>query len=287
VRVRSAAPAPAPRIVLVTGASSGIGRACAVRLARSGDTVIGVARHAPALDELAAEAAGVETEVCDLRDAGQRSSLVERVLARHGRIDVLVNNAGVGAIGMLHELTGSDIERVYETNTVAVADLTRLVLPSMLARRAGAIVMLSSIGAWVSGPPSTVYASSKFALDGLIEGLRRETRGTGVLVHSVNPAPIATPYLSRVAERSPQPGDPQVPDAPGFPVSWVADAVVDVAGSRRPRTRSVPRAAGLLRWAQVPVVGAVLDVTVSRLARPAVSAVQRLVDERTRGLPRR
>ncbi|HXV92190.1 MAG TPA: SDR family NAD(P)-dependent oxidoreductase [Pseudonocardia sp.] len=282
-----AAPTPGSRVVLVTGASSGIGREAAVRFARLGDTVVGVARHEPALRELAEERPGVEIEVGDLNVAEERAALVERVLARHGRIDVLVNNAGVGAVGFLHEMSAHDVERVYGTNVVAVADLTRMVLPGMRERGHGVIVMLSSIAAWVSGPPATVYASSKFAVDGLVEGLRRETHGTGVLVHSVNPAPISTGYLSRTAERSPQPGDPPVPEAPGFPAAWVADAVVEVAAARRPTTRSVPRAAGLTRLAQVPPVGAVLDLVVGRLAGPIVAQVRELVTERSQGIPRR
>ena len=206
-----------PRVVLVTGASSGIGRESALAFARRGDTVVGVARHAPALEELAAEHPGIHVETCDVTDAAERADLVKRVLAAHDRIDVLVNNAGVGALGYLDEMTVDDIERVYGTNVVAVADLTRLVLPGMRARRDGAVVMLSSVAAWASVPPATVYSSSKFAVHGLIEGLRRELRGSGVRVHSVNPAPIATDYLARAVDRSPQPGDPDRPKAPGFP----------------------------------------------------------------------
>jgi short-subunit dehydrogenase len=209
------------------------------------------------------------------------------VLARYGRIDVLVNNAGVGAIGLLHEMSGHDVERVYETNAVAVADLTRLALPGMRGRGSGAIVMISSVAAWASVPPATVYSSSKFAVDGLIEGLRRETWGTGVVVHSINPAPISTGYLSRSGDRSPQPGDPEVPGAPGFPPSWVADAVVAAAASRRPVTRSVPRIAGLTRLAQVPPVGAVLDVLFGLFRGPITQRVRGLVEERTAGVPRR
>jgi short-subunit dehydrogenase len=277
-------PRPAARIVLLTGASAGIGRESALRFARLGDTVIGVASHAPALEELAAESPGIEVEVCDLVVAEQRAGLVERVLARHGRIDVLVNDAGVGAVGLLHELSATDVERVYQTNVVAYADLTRLVLPQMLRRRSGAVVMLSSAAAWVSGPPSTVYSSSKFAVDGLVEGLRRETAGTGVLVHSINPGPVATDYLVRTAELSPQPGDPDVPPAPGVPAGWVADAVVAVAGASSPTTRSVPRPVGLVRLAQLPPVGFVLDVVVGRLAGPIVSTTRRMVDDRVRAL---
>ena len=276
--------APGPRVVLLTGASAGIGRESALRFARAGDTVVGVASQAPALRELAAEQPGIEVEVCDLVDATQRADLVARVLERHGRVDVLVNDAGVGAVGLLHELSGDDVERVYLTNVVAYADLTRLVLPQMLARGSGAVVMLSSAAAWVSGPPSTVYSSSKFAVDGLVEGLRRETAGTGVLVHSVNPGPVATDYLVRTTARTVQPGDPEVPTAPGISPGTVADAVLEVAAATTPTTRSVPRAVGLVRLAQVPPVGFVIDLVLGRYAADVVGYTRRLVDDRVRAL---
>src|SRR4051794_32056907 len=280
-----AAPSPGSRVVLVTGASSGIGRECALAFARLGDTVVGVARHEPALRELAAEHPGIEVETCDVTDAQARVELVGRVLLRFGRIDVLVNNAGVGPVGYLHELTGDDVERVYGTNVVAVADLTRLVLPDMRGRGDGAIVMLSSVAAWASIPPVTAYASSKFALDGLIEGLRRETWGTGVLVHSINPAPISTSYLARSGGRSPQPGDAPRPAAPGFPASWVADAVVAAAASPRPVTRSVPRIAGVVRLARVPRGGAVRDGVLGGCGGLIPGGGGALVEERGAGMP--
>jgi NAD(P)-dependent dehydrogenase (short-subunit alcohol dehydrogenase family) len=275
---------PGSRVVLVTGASSGIGRETALHFARLGDIVVGVARHEPALREVADEHAGIHQEVVDVTDAAARVDLVDRVLRQFGRVDVLVNNAGVGPLGYLHELTADDVERVYDTNVVAVADLTRMVLPDMLRRGDGAVIMLSSVAAWASVPPMTAYASSKFAVDGLIEGLRRETWGTGVLVHSINPGPIATDYLARAANRSPQPGDPPRSSAPGFPASWVADAVVDAAGARRPVTRSVPRVAGVVRLAQVPPVGAVLDLVFGRFGRLVTDRVRGLAQEQARGV---
>jgi NAD(P)-dependent dehydrogenase (short-subunit alcohol dehydrogenase family) len=278
-------PSPGARVVLVTGASSGIGRECALRFARLGDTVVAVARHAPALRELAAEEPGIDVVTCDLTVGAERAALVERVLADHGRIDVLVNDAGVGALGYLDELSGHDVERVYVTNVVAVADLTRLVLPGMRTRGGGAVVMLSSVAAWASVPPATVYSSSKFAVHGLVEGLRRELWGSGVHVHSVNPAPISTDYLARAADRSPQPGDPARPPAPGFPPSWVADAVLDAAAAGRSTTRSVPRLGGLVRLARVQPVGAVLDVVFGRFG-PAIAAwTAKLVAQQSRGVP--
>ncbi|MDF3050167.1 MAG: hypothetical protein K0R87_1805 [Pseudonocardia sp.] len=277
-------PPPGSRVVLVTGASSGIGRETALHFARLGDTVVGVARHEPALREVADEHTGIHQEVVDVTDAAARVDLVDRVLRQFGRVDVLVNNAGVGPLGYLHELTADDVERVYDTNVVAVADLTRLVLPDMLRRSDGAVIMLSSVAAWASVPPMTAYASSKFAVDGLVEGLRRETWGTGVLVHSINPGPIATDYLARAANRSPQPGDPPRSSAPGFPASWVAEAVVDAAGARRPVTRSVPRVAGVVRLAQVPPVGAVLDLVFGRFGRLVTDRVRSMAQEQARGV---
>jgi NAD(P)-dependent dehydrogenase (short-subunit alcohol dehydrogenase family) len=277
-------PGSGSRVVLVTGASSGIGRETALHFARLGDTVVGVARHEPALREVADEHTGIHQEVVDVTDAAARVDLVDRVLRQFGRVDVLVNNAGVGPLGYLHELTADDVERVYDTNVVAVADLTRLVLPDMLRRSDGAVIMLSSVAAWASVPPMTAYASSKFAVDGLVEGLRRETWGTGVLVHSINPGPIATDYLARAANRSPQPGDPPRSSAPGFPASWFAEAVVDAAGARRPVTRSVPRVAGVVRLAQVPPVGAVLDLVFGRFGRLVTDRVRGMAQEQARGV---
>ena len=278
---------PGSRVVLVTGASSGIGRECALAFARRGDVVVGIARHAPALQELAAAHPGIEVETCDVTDAGERAALVKRVLAAHGRIDVLVNNAGVGVLGYLDELEADDVERVYATNVVAVTDLTRLVLPGMRARGGGAVVMISSVAAWASVPPATVYSSSKFAVQGLVEGLRRELRGSGVLVHSVNPAPIATDYLARAADRSPQPGDPDRPKPPGLPPSWVAAAVLDAAAAGRPTTRSVPRLGGLVRLARVQPVGALLDVVFGRFGRAITGRVRGLEREQAEGVPAR
>src|SRR5687768_11459267 len=107
---------PGCRVVLVTGASSGIGRECALAFARRGDVVVGIARHAPALRELAAAHPGIHVETCDVTYPAERAALVQRVLAAHGRIDVLVNNAGVGVLGYLDELEADDVERVYATN---------------------------------------------------------------------------------------------------------------------------------------------------------------------------
>lgn len=249
------------RVIVVTGASAGIGRATAERLARGGATVVGCARDEVRLRALADATPGVETQVCDVTDRAQRAALVEAVLNRHGRIDALVNNAGIGWEGLVEDMSADDVERLYATNVVALVDLTRRVLPGMLARGTGDVVMMSSGAAWVSLPPLTVYASTKYAVDGFVEGLRREVWHRGVLVHSVNPGPVRTEWLARSRGYQPAVGGPESVLSPGVPVEWVAAAVE--RSLRRPwaRTASVPRVVGLARLLQLQPLRTLVDVS--------------------------
>ena len=177
------------RVIIVTGASAGIGRATAERLARGGATVVGCARDLERLKEVAAKNPGIEPRRCDVTSAQDRAALIDGVLARHGRIDALVNNAGIGWEGLVHEMESGDIEKLVNTNVTALIDLTRLVLPGMLERGAGHIVMTSSAAGWFAFPPLTVYSATKFAVEGFVEGLRREVWRKGVVVSTVNPGP--------------------------------------------------------------------------------------------------
>ena len=263
----------AGRVVLLTGATAGIGRATARALHSRGAVVVGAARTRSRLDELAAELPGVDARSCDVTDRDARSALVDGVLARHGRLDVLVHDAGIGLAGLLHEHTGEELEQLYATNVVAVADLTRLALPHMLERGEGDVLVVSSMAAWMSFPPLTAYASTKFAVDGLVEGLRRETRGRGVRVHSVNPAPIRTEWAARATGGRPS-HDGQVKASLGFAPEVVSRQVVHALEARRPRTLAAPRIGGIARAAQLPPVGAVLDLVLPPLA-PALSRAGR------------
>lgn len=153
------------RVVVVTGASGGIGRATALRLARHGATVIGAARDTGRLSRLADEVnvrTKIETMACDVRSAADRRALIEQVLATHGRIDALVNNAGVGFDGLLEDMSLEDVERVVQTNITGLVDLTRLVLPNMLTRGSGDVVNIpaSSPGTPPRRSGSTRPASS-------------------------------------------------------------------------------------------------------------------------------
>ncbi|GAB7192732.1 SDR family oxidoreductase [Kineococcus sp. NUM-3379] len=269
-------------VVLVTGASAGVGRATARRLAQAGAVVVGCARDPERLHAAAAEI-GMEAVPCDVRDAGARRALVEEVLARHGRVDVLVNNAGIGWEGLVEDMAADDVEHVVQTNVTAVLDLTRLVLPSMLERRDGDVVMISSAAAFVALPPLTVYSATKWAVQGFVQGVRREVRTRGVRVHSVNPGFVRTEWLSRSMGHRPTEDEPGLRPSPGVAPERVAEAVARTLRRPASRTVSVPRVMGLSRLASVQPLRSVVDAVSSRTAAAAARGARRTARERTPG----
>ena len=179
-------------VVIVTGASSGIGRALAESFARRGAKVVLAARRAEMLETVRLQIEPYATDVLaiptDITDEANLRALVSQTLDRFGRIDVLVNNAGVAVGGQLHTLTPDNVRSILRTNYEAAAILTQLVLPSMLAQRHGHIVNIASLDGRVAIPASTLYSSSKHALLAFSDALRRELFGTGVHVTSVLPS---------------------------------------------------------------------------------------------------
>jgi NAD(P)-dependent dehydrogenase (short-subunit alcohol dehydrogenase family) len=184
-------------IVIVTGASSGIGEATALRLGRSGNTVVLAARRT---EELAAVARRIETNggtavvaPTDVRKADAVRALIERTLAVGGRIDALINNAGIGgAASVLAD--DDDVDRMIDVNLRAPIRLMRAVVPIMREQRSGAIVNIGSVAGEV-GIGGT-YSATKFALRGMTDSVRRELRGTGIGVTLIEPGFIATPANS-------------------------------------------------------------------------------------------
>ena len=268
------------RVVLVTGATAGIGRRTAERLADAGATVVGCARDELRLQEVRTRRRDLDLRHCDVTDRDQRAALVTGVLADHGRIDVLVNNAALGWEGLVEDMSADDVDRLYATNVVAAVDLTRRVLPGMLARRDGDVVMTSSGAAFVSVPPLTVYCSTKYAIDGFVEGLRRELWTRGMRVHSVNPGPVRTEWLARSAGYEPTEADGRHRLSRGVPPEWVAAAVHRSLTRPWSRTVSVPRVIGLGRLLGVQPLRTAVDVTTGMSAGRLARLGQRVAERR-------
>jgi NAD(P)-dependent dehydrogenase (short-subunit alcohol dehydrogenase family) len=176
---------------LVTGAASGLGRAIAQEALQQGHRVIATARDASSLD-------GFDDAVqLDVRDRQSVEAAVEDTIRKHGRIDVLVNNAGHGLVGAVEELADDDLRTVLETNVFGVLRTVRAVLPYMRAQRTGHIVQMSSVGGVVANPGHAAYATSKFALEGLSEALAADVAPWGLRVTIVEPGPFRTDFAGR------------------------------------------------------------------------------------------
>jgi short-subunit dehydrogenase len=270
------------KVVGITGVTSGVGRASAARLLAAGAQVVGCARDEQRLDIVAGELPGLQTVPCDVRAADQRAMLVDTILDRYGRIDAFVNNAGIGRVGWLAEMTADDVADVFTTNAIAYTDFCRLVLPHMLAAGAGDIVLVSSSAAWIATPPLTLYAASKHALTGLVQGLRAETRGKGVLVHSVNPGPVATEFAARSAGYRPAEGDEGVDDPIKGSVTAddVAVAVERCLTATSPQTFAVPPVVALGALSHVPVIGSLIEAAVARAAPQLIEKGRQIVTDR-------
>jgi short-subunit dehydrogenase len=183
-------------VCLVTGASSGIGRATALALGREGCELIVSSDEKKPLQELAREI-GAEALVADLSGAGAGEKLAQRALAAHGRVDVLVNAAGIGLYRPLAETGVEEIERLTAVNVNAPIELTAALLPGMLERRLGHVVNVGSIIAHVGRKNEAVYAAGKGALAVFTESLRYELYGSGVGASLISPAVVETRFFER------------------------------------------------------------------------------------------
>jgi NAD(P)-dependent dehydrogenase (short-subunit alcohol dehydrogenase family) len=179
------------RVWLITGASSGFGRALAEAALSRGDRVVAAARRTDALADLASSER-VHVVALDVTDAAQRAAAVSESLERFGRIDVLVNNAGRTQVGAIEETTDEELRALFDLHFFAPAALTRAVLPHMRERGGGAIVQMSSVGGQVTAPGFGAYCATKFALEGLTETLRDEVAGFGIRTLIVEPGAFRT-----------------------------------------------------------------------------------------------
>ncbi|MFB7409184.1 MULTISPECIES: oxidoreductase [unclassified Streptomyces] len=181
------------KVWLITGANSGFGRAFAEAAIAAGDVVVAAARRTETLEDLvAAHPDQVDPVALDVTDTAAVDRVVAEVAGRHGRIDVLVNNAGRTHVGSVEETSDAELRSLFDVHVFGPAALARAVLPHMRARRSGAIVQLSSVGGQMSMAGFGAYSATKFALEGLSEALAAEVRPLGIDVLIVEPGAFRT-----------------------------------------------------------------------------------------------
>lgn len=199
-----------PSVAVITGASSGIGLAAAKSLADAGWHVVATARNpdsATALAELSASQADIEIRTLDVTSDESVDACIGAVFADLGNIDLLVNNAGQGHRGMLEQLTLADLSHVMDLNFIGVARVTKAVLPSMRRAGRGRIITVTSLNGVVGMPFSDAYNASKFAVEGLMEGLATVMREFGVFVSVLEPGPVRTAFLANLGGQAGAAGD--------------------------------------------------------------------------------
>jgi ribitol 2-dehydrogenase len=214
---------PGRPVAVVTGASSGIGLAVARSLVADGSDVVLVARSRDRLGAAVAALGEHATAVAaDVTEPGAAEEVVEATLASHGRVDVLVANAGIYVQGVFWDNDPADIERLITTNVTGVMRFVRAVLPSMISRGSGDVVVTSSVSGHQAIPWEPVYSASKHALQSFVHGVRQQLVGTGVRVMSVAPGVVLNDLWQVTDEAERAAG---VADGTGMLSEDVADAV--------------------------------------------------------------
>lgn len=240
-------------VVLVTGASSGIGRATARLFATQGYITYATARRPETFAEL--QALGCHTAQIDVTDEQSMIAALQEIEASHGGVDILVNNAGYAQGGPLEELSMLELRHQFEVNVFGLLRMSQLVLPRMRRQGWGRIINVSSVGGEVSMPGAGAYTMSKYALESLADTLRFEVSRFGVDVISIQPGSVATDF-GNAGARSFSPGKPDSPyakfrenlvngvlgggadSAPsGMPPEQVARTILRAASAAHPRTR--------------------------------------------------
>jgi len=188
----------ARKVVLITGCSSGIGRALSEEFHRRGHRVVATARRLESLDDLKAK--GITTEQLDVTNLEDASRVVAKVLAAENRIDVLVNNAGYGLFGPMLDITEEELCKQFRTNVVGPLSLTRLVAPPMRKNGSGLIVNIGSISGIVTTPFAGAYCASKAALHSITDALRMELAPYGIVLLTVQAGGIETNFGNASSE---------------------------------------------------------------------------------------
>src|SRR5438876_3990241 len=187
--------------ILITGTSSGFGRDTAETLHRAGHTVYASLRDAQGKNREAAEALrelGIKTVELDVRDDASVDAGVKNVLTEAGKIDVLVNNAGIGSAGVTEAFTAEQAKAVFDTNVIGLLRVTRAVLPSMREQHEGLIINIGSVLGRVAFPFLGIYCASKFAVEALTDSLRYEVSQLGIEVVELQPSAYPTNFFTNI-----------------------------------------------------------------------------------------
>lgn len=183
------------KVWFITGANRGIGAEIAKAALAAGDSVVVTGRNLEQLSQKFSYSDKALALALDVTDISQALDAVEATIKHFGRIDVLVNNAGYGQLGVFEEIPQADVERQFATNVFGLMNVTRAVLPLMRAQRSGRIFNLSSIGGALGFDAASVYCATKFAVEGFTESLALEVKGFGIEVNIVEPGFFRTDFL--------------------------------------------------------------------------------------------
>ncbi|MEU0951613.1 oxidoreductase [Streptomyces niveus] len=241
------------KTALVTGATSGIGEATALKLRQLGYTVYGAARRTGRFQKLADH--GIHPVVMDVTDDDSMQAGVDRIIAETGRVDVLANIAGYGSYGALEDVPLDEARHQFEVNVFGALRLTQLVLPHMRAQHSGTVVNVTSMGGKIYTPLGGWYHGTKFALEALSDCLRLETKPFGINVVVIEPGGIATEWGSIAADKLEESSsngayaDQAAAVASSLrseananrnsPPAVIADSIGKAVTARRPKTRYV------------------------------------------------
>jgi short-subunit dehydrogenase len=249
-------------VVMITGASSGIGAATALAFAGQGARLELGARRLDRLEKVAekcrrAGSPDVNVRQVDVGGRGDARAFVAAALRKHERLDVVINNAGVGWVGRLQQMPEDKVDELIATNLKGVIAMTQAALPWMVERRRGVIINVASVVGFRASPYSAVYSATKHALVGLSHALRGELSGTGVKVCVVYPGVTAGTEFFDDSVRG---------VGPHYPSSWVAKLIVRTAQFPRRDAMVLPiRAAQLAE----PVFGGLMDHALGEIRRRA------------------
>ena len=247
-------------VVLVTGASSGIGEATALAFARAGARLELGARRMERLDGVAKRcrelgSPEVKTRLLDVGQPASARAFVAAAIRDHERLDVLVNNAGVGWRGRLHQMPQEKVDELIATNLGGVVNMTQAVLPWMIERRRGVIINVASVVGFRAAPYSALYSATKHGVVGLSHALRGELSGSGVKVCVVYPAGTTGTEFHKEGERG---------SGPRYSTGWVASLIVRTA--RFPRRDAMVLPLRLVHLAE-PAFGGLMDHAIGEVRR--------------------